>query len=262
MDQDQSQQKRVPAVERATAVLDVVAASRRYLTISELARETGLPKSTVHSLCMTMVQLDMLIRRPDQTYILGPHVLRWANAFERQTDVAAEFAAVWDQTEIAPEAMVSLSVPEGGEVVFIAARQSEAGQRVQIRPGMRLPAPFVAAGRAVLSRRADFEIRRLFADGLPEPLTERSPRGLDALLDVVGEARARGYALDEEECQPGISSLAAPVLDARNQPMAAVMISLPSALLDAAARETLAGTIVTIAERLSRRMGADPSPRT
>jgi DNA-binding IclR family transcriptional regulator len=257
MSEDKSQSKLVPAVERASALLDVITTTKRFLTVSELSRELGLPKSTVHGLCTTLVQLDLLIRRPDQTYILGPHILRWANAFDRQTDVATEFAALWDQMSLQPEATATLSVPENMEMVFIALRQSISPQRFPVRPGTRLPAAFCASGQAILAQSSDFDIRRAFSAGMPAALTERSPGSIASLLDVARETRQRGYALEEGQSYEGITSLGAPVLNALNRPLAAVMISLPTEAFVGEARATLASTIVAISERLSRRMGAD-----
>lgn len=257
MSQDQSAQKLVPAVERAAGILDIIATARRFLTVSELAREADLPKSTVHSLCMTLVQLGLLIRRPDQTYILGPHLLRWSNAFDRQTDIATEFAALWDQTEVVPDATFTLSVPEKAEVVFIAARQASASNRFPARPGMRLPAVFSAAGMAILSNWSDFEIRKTYIDGLPKPMTEKSARSLDQLLEEIRDVRRLGYSIEAGQCFDGVTSLGAAVLDSLNRPMAAVMLSLPSENLDGNVRPAFAQMVKSIADGLSRRMGAD-----
>lgn len=174
MDQDKPLQKLVPAVERAVGILDLISTSKRFLTVSELSRETNLPKSTVHGLCLTMVELGLLIRRADQSYILGPHLLRWSNGFDRQTDVATEFALICEDVPIPEHATASLSVPEETDMVFIAARQSTNRNRFTARPGMRLPAVFAASGKAVLSLSADFDVRRSFEGKFPPPLTSKS----------------------------------------------------------------------------------------
>lgn len=262
MNQDHFLQRLVPAVERAAGILDIVAGARRFLTLSELARETGLPKSTVHSLCTTMVQLGMLIRRPDQTYILGPHLLRWSNAFERQTDVATEFAALWDQTAVFPDATVTLGVPEKDEVVFIASRQSASGNRFAVRPGARLSAAFCAAGQAILARSSDFEVRKTFADGFPTPMTEKSAKDIDQLLGAIRTARAQGYALEEEQSYEGITSLGAVVLNSLNRPLAAVMVSVPTEMFLGDLPQQLTELVLSMSDRLSRRMGADLQPES
>lgn len=262
MDQDKSLQKLVPAVERAAEILDLVSSSRRFLTVSELARETDLPKSTVHGLCGTMVQLGLLVRRPDQTFVVGPHVLRWSNGFDRQTDVATEFALLCDEISIPEHATASLSVPEEMDMVFIAARQAAAGNRFAARPGMRLPAVFVASGKAVLSLLPDFEIRRSVAGSFPAPLTDKSVRGVDELLLELKEARTEGIFTDVGQCIDGVTNISSPVMNAVNKPLAAVMLSAPSELVEGTALHNVSSVVASLASRLSRRMGAELQNRT
>lgn len=257
MDQDKPLQKLVPAVERAAEILDLVSASKRFLTVSELSRETNLPKSTVHGLCGTMVKLGLLVRRSDQTFVIGPHVLRWSNGFERQTDVATEFALLCDEVSIPEHATASLSVPENADMVFIAARQAAAGNRFAARPGMRFPSVYVAAGKAVLSLFPDFEVRRLNAGSLPAPLTGKSVAGIEDLLKELKQGRAQGVFQDIGQCVEGVTNVSAPVINAVKKPLAAVMLSAPSELLEGQALDEIASVVVTLAHRLSHRMGAD-----
>lgn len=256
-EQEFLRQKLVPAVERASIVLDIVAASKRYPTVSELARETALPKSTVHALCTTLVQLGLLIRRPDQTYLLGPHLLKWSHAFERQTDVAAEFAALWDQSQDITDSVVSLCIPDDRDVVFIAARQTHALARFPIRPGMRLPAPFCAAGKAIIACWPDYEIVRVFGERFPERLTPRSVADVNELLREVRQIRAEGVSVEVGQCQPGVTNVGAAVLNSLNRPVAAVLMSVESEDLAADVRQMLTANVSSLATRLSLRLGAE-----
>lgn len=259
MDEDESQRLRlVPAVERASIILDIVSASKRYPTVSDLARETALPKSTVHGLCTTLMHLGLLIRRPDQTFVLGPHLLKWSNAFERQTDIAAEFAALWDQSGAFHDAVVSLCILDELDVVFIAARQTSALERFPVKPGMRLPAAFCAAGKAMLARWPDHELQRAYRT-FPEPLTERSAGNLAALLEEVRTIRAEGIAIDVGQCQRGVTSFAAAVVNSLNRTVAAVLVSVDSEELPSPAIEGFCAGARALADKLSLRLGAEPA---
>lgn len=256
MSQDES--KLVPAVERATRILDLVAKSRTYQSLSDLSRELKIAKSTVHNLCRTLVDLNLLIRRPDQTYQLGPHLMRWSNAFTRQSDVAAEFASIWDKETEMPGATITLTVFEGSEVVYIAARNSAVSHSLfDFRAGMRLPAAFTATGKSFLSYMSDFEVRRLFPDGLPEPRTPYSVQSIDKLLEELRETRARGYSIDNQQVAEGIICFGASVLDSRNVPIAGVAVSLLAEDVTEKDSQRIIANVRRIASRLSVRMGAD-----
>ena len=255
---DESRPKLVPAVERGARILDLVARSMAQLSLSDLSRELGIAKSSVHMLCNTLVHLELLIRRPDQTYQLGPHVMRWSNAFVQQSDVATEFASIWDQETDLPGATITLSVLEEGQVVYIAARNSGASAGVlDFRTGMRLPAAFTATGKSFLSYLSDFEVRRLYAQGLPPARTPKSVRSVDALLEELGQIRRDGYSCDNEQVAEGMVCFGASVLDSRNRPIAGVAVSLPAEKLVLQDKSRIIDNVQRIASRLSRRMGAD-----
>lgn len=262
MDVRETKTQQSPALERGARILDVVARSKTFLSLSDLSRELSIARSSVHSLCQTLVNLELLIRRSDQTFQLGPHIMRWSNAFTLQSDVATEFAAIWDQETGLPGATITLTVQDGAEVVYIAARNAARSRSsLEFRVGMRLPAAFTATGKAFLSHMHDHEIRRLYAHGLPEARTGRSVRSLDDLLAELRTIRHQGYSCDEEQVAEGMVCFGATVLDAQNRPIAGVAVSLT---LDAEAmndRTVIIDNVREMATRLSRRMGADiPEP--
>ena len=250
--------KLVPAVERATRILDHVSRCRVHPSLSDLARELELAKSTTHTLCQTLVGLNLLIRRSDQTYQLGPHLMRWSNAFNRQSDVATEFASIWDKETELPGATITLTVLEGSEVVYIAARNSAVSHSlVDFRAGMRLPAAFTATGKSFLSYMSDFEVKKLYADGMPEARTPHSVKSIEDLLIELAETRKRGYSIDNQQVAEGIVCFGASVLDSRNMPIAGVAVSVLADNLDGEDRERIIANIKRIASSLSIRMVAD-----
>lgn len=252
-----SDHKLVPALERGARILDIVAKSHEGLTASEVARRLSVAKSSVHGLCSTLVELNLLVRKSDQTYQLGPHIMRWANAFARKSDVATEFATIWDEGTQLPGATITLSVLEGMEVVYIAARNSEMTPVFDFRIGMRLPAPFTATGKAFLSYMSDFEVRRLLADNFPEPLTPHSVVDLPSLLEELEACRCRGYSIDDQQVEEGMVCFAASVLNSKNRPIAGVAVSLPKDEYSAEEEFTIIRNVKDIAKKLSLRLGAE-----
>lgn len=258
MNRHEGKPRLVPAVERASRILDLVARTRSYPSLSELSRELGIAKSSVHMLCNTLVQLELLIRRPDQTFQLGPHIMRWSNSFTQRSDVAAEFANLWDQETELPGATITLTVLDGSEVVYIAARNSAVSHSlIDFKAGMRLPAAFTATGKAFLSHMSDFEVKRLYPDGLPAPRTPRSVQSMPRLLEELQETRRNGYSVDDQQVAEGIVCFGSSVLDSRNQPIAGIAVSLPVDQVTSEEKRRIISDVQRIAVRLSVRMGAD-----
>lgn len=258
MSQGDTRSRLVPALERGIRILDHVARARGYPSLTDIARELNLAKSTAHTLCSTLIELGLLIRRPDQGFQLGPHVMRWANAFSEQSDISSEFAAIWDQETELPGATITLTVLEGGEVVYLAARNSDVSHSLMdFRAGMRLPACFTATGKAFLSQMSDFEVRRLYAEGLPPPRTPHSVTTIEALLQELAAIRANGYSVDDQQVAEGIVCFGATVLDSRNRPTAGIAVSLIAENLAPQRKDQIIANVQRIAGRLSHRMGAD-----
>lgn len=248
---EESQTRLVPALARGSQILDAVTRVPAGLTAKEISTELGLAKSTVHGLLGTLVSLNLLIKRPDQTYQLGPHVMRWANAFTARSDVAAEFASIWDEGTDLPGATITLSVMQGNEVVYIAARNSEATEgRFDFQAGMRLPASITATGKAMMSHMNEFDVRQMFSD-----VAEGSK--LDILIDELKADKQRGYSFDNEDVSEGLVCYGAPVLDSKNRPIAGIAVSLLKEDASEGKGKQIVSNLTDIAVKLSIRMGAD-----
>ena len=252
-----SGQKLVPALERGVKILDIISKSRKSLNITNIAQLLGVAKSSAHGLCTTLVELNLLVRKSDQTYQLGPHVMRWANRFTRESDVATEFAIIWDEGSQLPGATITLSVIEGAEVVYIAARNSDLTDDFNFRIGMRLPAPFTATGKAFLSYMSEFDLRKLIGENFPEPLTPNSVQSFSALFSELEQCRERGYSIDNQQVKEGMMCFGASVLNSNNRPIAGVAVSLPVEAAEKIGKEIIVKSIQEIAKKISLRLGAE-----
>ena len=248
--------KPVPALVRATRILDAMSSDMRPKGISELSRALALPKSTVHGLCRTLVELGLLLRVGPSQFAIGPHVLAWANAFQSQSDLAVEFTRIWDELKAFPHETVTLSVLSGTDVLYIACRNGTNPLGVSFKIGMRLPAPFTATGKAMLATMPDSQVRRIFATGWPDPMSRRSVRNVEELLGELDETRDRGFAIDNGQTREGACCFGAPVFDASGSiAVAGVAVALLTVDVNAERTAAAGKAIRTVAASLSHRLG-------
>ncbi len=247
-----------PAVVRAARVLDLISQSPTPLSLAEISRTLALPKSSLHGLCNTLVQLRLVRRLENGQMTLGPHVMSWANAFLARSDITREFFAAWEEVNALPQETVTLSVLDGGSVVYVACRNGNRPLGLTFRIGMRLPAPYTATGKAILSTLPEEEVRTLLAGRWPQPLTPAGTPDIEALLQELEEVRARGYSVDDGEVREGMHCFGAPVFDSSGQAVAGVAVSLLSRESDPEAQESAGHAIRRLADRLSERLGASP----
>jgi DNA-binding IclR family transcriptional regulator len=246
----------VPAVARAMAVLDLLEKERSPMTMARLADRLNLPKSSVHGLCGTLIALGYLRRQDDGAFFIGPRVMGLAHAFAARTSPAAEFDALWSELPSPPQETVILSVLDGAEVVYVAARPGARPLGLAFTVGMRLPALRSATGKAMLAFQGDARVRQLLpTPRLPAFMNRPSLRRTDLLAELA-ETRKRGFSIDDESIREGVYCFGAPVFDATGRVVAGVGMCLQKATLNNTSWALQRDTVMQAAKDLSRRLGA------
>lgn len=208
---------------RAMTLLTAFGPNEVELSLAELARRTGLAKSTAHRLLNELTGWD-LVERTSGGFRLGMRLFELGSLVPRQRglrEAAAPFLA--DLFEATHET-VHLAMLDGLEVVYVQKLDSRRGPKVPSRVGGRLPAHCTGVGKAMLAFSPPERVDAALAAGLHR----RAPRTVIApglLRQELAEIRERGVALEHEESTVGITCVAAPVLDATGMATAAVSIT-------------------------------------
>src|SRR5438105_4138593 len=248
----------VPSVSRALTLLDRLAQQRQPMSLARLASELALPKSSVHGLCNTLVTFGYLRRQDDGAFLIGPRVMSLAEAFVANTDVAREFNALWNDAATAPDETMLLSVLDGGDVVYVAARNGVRPLGLAFTVGMRLPAHLAATGKAMLAFHEPQFVRSLFAAGRLPRMAGKGPKTAAELMKDLKAVRERGYSIDDEGVREGVYCLGAPVFDAAGRPVAGIGVCINKAMLSGDQGERHRRAVLEAARTLSQRLGATP----
>lgn len=247
-----------PAVVRAVAVLDALAASESgYLTLSDVARELGIPKSSTRSICNALEQ-GGLIRREDIGYRLGLRVVELGGSALSRLDQVVEFYEICSTSPaLAPETL-RLSVLAGIETLCLARYEGHPPLRLTAGIGDKLPASACAQGKALLAQLEDFEVKRLY-HGIPElpRVTRQSRRSLSRLLKDLALTRQRGYAVDEEESADHVIGLAVPV---STRGVRSAQLAVSVTLLDAEVTPERQAAMLAELRRVARLLGNPMQP--
>lgn len=217
-----------PAVIRAVRILDALADSPTgFLTLSDLAREVGIPKSSASAICLAL-EAGKLIHREDIGYRLGRRSVELGGAYLARMDQVTEFYDVCSSSELFRHETLRLNVLAGIDTLCVARYEGHPALRLTSGIGDKFPAHATAQGKALLARLDDAEVRRIF-HGLPrlEVATAKTMRELPALLDDLRATRERGFAVDEGEAADHVVGLAVtvPTRGVRS-PMLAVSVTL------------------------------------
>lgn len=225
---------------RVAAILHAFEAGEVSVGISELARRSGLPKSSAARIIGELVD-HRLLERSDGGVRLGIRMFEFGEAVQRRhllRQVALPYMA---ELRASLNLTVHLTVLEATEVVYLEILRAREAPPLATRVGGRLPAYSTSAGKALLAWSPESVVAAAL-DGPLQPLSPRTITSAERIRRELAEVRDTGLAFDHEESRSGISAVATALLDGRGAPLLAISVAGRS--------ETVAS------ERVARKMRA------
>jgi IclR family acetate operon transcriptional repressor len=250
----------VQSLTRALSLLEALARSHDGLTLTELAQTVGLATSTAHRLLTTLQQARFVRFDPlSSVWQVGVQTFIVGNAFARTRDVTMMARPYLRRLMEESGETVNLYVAEEGEAICMAQVESRRMMRAIARPGGRVKMHCSGAGKAILAFLPERELgQTLERHGLPR-FTDKTLTTPKALRAALEQARARGYAIDDEEHEVGLRCVGAPILDEHGLPLAGLSISGPTARI-ADYRLALIGALVAqTAKAVTAEVGGEPA---
>jgi IclR family transcriptional regulator, acetate operon repressor len=215
----------VQSVERAFELMELIGRAGGECSLTELSAESPLPPPTIHRLLRTLVGMGYVRQLPNRRYALGPRLIRLGVVADRQLGVVAGPVLQSLVDELSETA--SLAVLDGDMVIYTGQVLPSKLMRSSSEVGKRVGLHTSGVGKAVLAELEDARILKLVTQsGLPAP-TPNSACTLSAVFAKVERVRADGYAVDDEECEIGVRSVAMAVPGAPT-PMAIGISGPPS----------------------------------
>jgi IclR family transcriptional regulator, acetate operon repressor len=237
-------------VGRAALLLDCLAAGDSP-GISELARRSGLAKTTVFRLVRELAACGLVEITPAGVR-LGMRLFELGNSVPRQRSLKEAALPFMRDLHEATRETVHLAVLDGAEVVYIEITHGAHAPRLPSRVGGRMPAHATGVGKAILAFSPP-EVAAALIDAGLERRTARTIVAPGALRRELARIRESGVSFDREESGPGIVCAASPVFGAGGMAVAALSLTGWSSRLDLA---RVAPAVRTAALALSRQLGS------
>jgi DNA-binding IclR family transcriptional regulator len=237
------------------AVLDACDDGPGPLGTSELARRTGLAKSTVHRLVGELTAHGMLERRGDGV-VLGLRLFELGERVPRQFDLRKAALPYMADLRAGTRQTVHLAVLDGTEVVYVEILRSRDAPPLPSWVGGRLPAHATGVGKAILAFSPPETLEAMLHGGLPR-LSERTITGPGILQRALRSVHAHGIAYDHEEARAGLVCAASPITADDGTIAGALSVSGWAGKLNV---RRMAPAVHTAALALSRDLGAPGAP--
>jgi IclR family acetate operon transcriptional repressor len=232
-------------------------AARDEAGLVQLARDASLHPSTAHRLLAALIDCGYASQSPTTgRYRMGRKVLELASGSKaRDAGLRSAVRPHLEAVRATVDETTNLVALDGFSAMYLDQVESRHAVRLFAEPGRRVPAHASGAGKAMLAFQAHGLLDQLYGSEPFERLTSHTITTAAALRTEVSNVRDRGYALDNEEYEEGVSCVGAPILDSIGIACAAISVSAPSARLHRCGLSELGGLLAQHAREISRELG-------
>ena len=222
----------VPSLERGLTILEILAKSRAGLSLSQIARQLALPKSSVHCLLRTFEHTGYVYKDPACSKYrvslsvcdLARHALQ---GISLRDQARQHLRRLSERTGLT----VHMAVLEQGACVLIEKVIPPGVPRIPTWVGKQLALHCTALGKTLLAYLPETDMERLIADQGLIRYNDNTISSIGQLKRELQMIRLRGYALDDEEEEIGVRCMGAPIFNANREAVAAVSVVGNSGLI-------------------------------
>jgi IclR family KDG regulon transcriptional repressor len=230
--------KRVPAINKCFAILDLLAQSKEPMGISELSRNLDLNKSTVFNILHTLMDLNVLESQPGGKFAFGTRFYMLGNMTGKRSALIQTAHPYLQRINEKTKLSAFLGLRSDLHAILIDKVDSAYGIKVSSEIGMRMPSLAGAGIKAMLSQLSDEEIDEILARTELKKYTQYSIVDKAVYKREILEVRKQGIAYDREEYIEGMVAFAIPVnSNNRNLQIAIWAVGLTSQVPDSSIPE-------------------------
>lgn len=220
------------AIQKAIAILEIVANDVRALSLPDIANQLSMPRQTVHRVVRQLEDVGLLQRDPGrERYSIGTRLNRLAlgaisNSHQRGMAHAVLARLVEEIGETCNVGMLN-----SHEVVYIDRVECDWPLRVQLKPGSRVPVHCTAIGKLLLAHLDPESRHQILSACQLTRFTDHTitdPKKLEANLE---EIRSQGYSINYQEDSVGLIAVAVPVRDGHGHVVGGLAVHAPEARL-------------------------------
>lgn len=245
----------VNSVLKAIDILFLFSADRPRLSLTEISRTLGIPKSTAHNLLATLVSRNLIEQVENEAYAIGKILVVLSQAAYVNVEFRDRAAPLLRQMADRCHESVYLTVRDGDMALYIYAIESPRRLLARTAIGERVPLHCTSNGKAILAQLSNDEVSEIARRTSLPAYTETTLANLPALLEDLEATRRRGFSLDNAEHEVNTYCIGAPVFNEHGHAVGACSISGVDLEILGSRQSELANLVQFTAQEISRRMG-------
>jgi DNA-binding IclR family transcriptional regulator len=245
----------IESVDNALKLL-LLFGERPEIRLSEAARDLGVAPSTAHRLLAMLTYRGFVRQDPvSKAYQPGPSLTGVAFAIFGRIDIQRCAAPIMRDLSEQLRESIHVGVLDGADVRFVAAVEGPAAVRVASRLGRTMPAHCTSSGKVMLAQLSQPELRQLLPDERLQRITARSIVSRKELEAELSRIRERGYAINREESEEGVASIAVAIPTRAPGLRLALNAAAPQNRLGSSRYSTVAAALTKAAKEIGDQLG-------
>jgi DNA-binding IclR family transcriptional regulator len=240
----------IESVDNALKLL-LLLGEQPQIRLSEATKYLGVASSTAHRLLAMLTYRGFVRQDPaSKAYLPGPALTSVAFAIFGRIDVQRTATPIMRGLSERLRESVHVGTLDGANVRFVAAVEGPAAVRVASRLGLIMPAHCTSTGKALLAQLSEAELRQLLPDEELRRITSHSIGTRTELEAELSRVRERGYAVNREESEEGVASVAVPIPTRAPGLRLALNAAAPQNRLDESQYPAVAAALVKAAKEI------------
>ncbi|WP_299983562.1 IclR family transcriptional regulator [Desulfobacula sp.] len=225
-----AEKNQVKTLEKCVHVLTCMADNLEPMTLNELIKKTGLKKTTTYRLLQALTSLQLMEKNPEtKQYHLGPKLIYFGVTALGNLDLHKISLPIMTKLRNDTGETINLSILKGSEIIILARIRSDHLFNVNLSVGSRLPVNCTSQGKVILAYMNDDRANEIMENFIFEKKTEKTIVSMSALKNELELVREKGYAVNDEELEKGLSAVAAPIFNYAGEVIAAINVSYSTA---------------------------------
>lgn len=246
----------VPSIDRALTVLELLAQTKKGLSISEMSRKLLLPKSSVHLILRTLERRGYLQKNPHTgKFFFGLKLLSLSRSTLENLELREEAQPFLVSLMRKTNLTVHMAVLERNEAVIIEKIEPQGMIKVATWIGRRMDVNCTGVGKALIAFIPEEEFdQQINAKGFTRH-NHKSITSLRKLRRELSQVRELGYALDDEEDEVGLRCVGAPIFNSHGKVAAAISVAGTTTQITPERIHAITTEVKRAAEKISLQLG-------
>ncbi|EPJ51684.1 MAG: transcriptional regulator [Osedax symbiont Rs2] len=245
---------KAPAVDSSILMLDLLASTTYPLTLTEMCAQTAIPLASGHRIISVLLEQQMVALDPGRkkSYCLGSKIFQIASTVYNRQSIIPFFYPIAEILKNELHKSVFLCMPVGSKVVVISKVESSINQAINLFIGQTLAMHSSASGQAILSMYSQ-QTQQSYMQ-IEQKQDPNITLQFAQIEQSIARSKLLGYSVAHDQADPQVSHIAAPILNLRNEPVAAIGIAMTSEGLSPQLSRSYSKNLIQAARQLSSRI--------